>query len=108
MLWTMADLRKQQDVRIEIKMVMSISDMKALQDAAIDLIEREGVWHIGSNPTDAQKQEEIRQIEADPAHAVSNLIAFMNIDTLIAERIPGLEVESASVGAKVGAPGDFD
>jgi hypothetical protein len=104
----MSDLEKQQDVRIEIKMTMSLTDVRALQDAAIDLIEREGVWHIGSNPTEAQKQDEIRQIRSDPAHAVSNLIAFMNIDTMIAERIPGLEVENASVGAKVGELGDFD
>ncbi|MFC4118385.1 hypothetical protein [Nonomuraea zeae] len=104
----MADLEKQQDVRIEIKMIMSLTDVQALQDAAIDLIEREGVWHIGADPTEAQKQEEIRQIRDDPAHAVSNLIAFMNIDTMIADRIPGLEVESASVGTKVGEPGDFD
>ncbi|WP_327585909.1 hypothetical protein OHA25_01935 [Nonomuraea sp. NBC_00507] len=38
---------------------------------------------------------------ADPAHAVSNLIAFMHIDDLIAAGIPGLEPDSASVRARV-------
>ncbi|MFG1708289.1 hypothetical protein ACFLIM_34300 [Nonomuraea sp. M3C6] len=104
----MADQEEQQDVRIEIKMIMSITDAKALQDAAIDLIDRNGVWHVGPNPTAAQKQEEIDKIKADPAQAVSNLVAFMNIDDLIAERVPGLEADSASVGAKVGRSGEFE
>ncbi|MBF8186828.1 hypothetical protein ITP53_13960 [Nonomuraea sp. K274] len=104
----MTDSETQKDVRIEIKMTMSITDVKALQDAAVAVIEREGVWHIGPDATQAQRQEEIAQVRADPAHAVSNLVAFMNIDGLIADRVPGLAAESASVGAKVGRAADFD
>ncbi|MGI5284422.1 hypothetical protein ACQEVF_13905 [Nonomuraea polychroma] len=97
----MSDSDTRQDVRVEITMTMSITDAQALRDAAIDTIERKGVWHIGPDATDAQKQAEINQITADPAHAVSNLVAFMNIDDLIAARIPGLESDSATVRARV-------
>ncbi|MGP3914468.1 hypothetical protein [Nonomuraea sp. 10N515B] len=97
----MSDSDTRQDVSVEITMTMSIIDAQALRDAAIDAIKRNGVWHIGPKATDAQKQAEIHQIMADPAHAVSNLIAFMHIDDLIAARIPGLESDSASVRARV-------
>ncbi|MEU6718853.1 hypothetical protein ABZ897_45935 [Nonomuraea sp. NPDC046802] len=89
------------DVRIELKMVMSITDVQALRNAAIEAVEREGVWHIGPDATAAQKQEEIDKIKADPAHAVSNLIAFMHVDDVIAARIPGLGAGSAQVAARV-------
>ncbi|MEO3875666.1 hypothetical protein ABGB18_43370 [Nonomuraea sp. B12E4] len=104
----MADQQEPQDVRIEIKMIMSVTDPRALRDAAIDLVRTRGVWHVGPDATPAQRQEEIDRIEADPAHAVSNLVAFMNLDDLVAERVPGLRPDSSTVGAKVGRPGDFD
>lgn len=89
-------------------MIMSITDVKALTDAAIEVIEREGVWHVGPDATPAQRQEEIGRIKADPAQAVSNLLAFLNLDDLIAKAVPGLEADRSSVAARVGNSGDFD
>ncbi|MEV0622972.1 hypothetical protein AB0I81_57310 [Nonomuraea sp. NPDC050404] len=97
----------QRDVRVEMKMLMSVTDVRALTDTAVEMIEREGVWHIGPGATPAQKQEEIDKIKADPAHAVSNLIAYMHLDDLIAKAVPGLEAGEASVAARVGDTEDL-
>ncbi|MEV4172047.1 MULTISPECIES: hypothetical protein [unclassified Nonomuraea] len=99
---------EQREVRVEVQMIMSIADVEALTNAAVELIEREGVWHVGPDATPAQKQEEIDRIKADPAHAVSNLVAFMSLDDQVARAVPGLRPDRASVAARVGDAGEFD